>query len=471
MTEIIAWLLLAIACGIAAFLLGQLNSAKSRLRELEDWEQRAITAENQLASAQALLQRTETELGQTKTVDEALQKRLNELGAVEAVAREKLVQAQEEEKRLKSDREEMRQKFENLANQIFEQREARAQTSIQQALEPFKQQLEAFRTRIDEIHTAETNQGGELRTELRQLQTLNIQLRNEAENFVRALKNEPQTRGLWGELILERTMEIAGLNKDEHYRMQVTEGSARMDAVVYLPGDRCVIVDSKVPLNDYAAFCDALTDADRDRCLKALVAAVRGFIDSLFNKNYSELLGGKSPDFTIMLIPVEPAFAAAFKADGSLMDYALTRRVIPTSTASLVATLRVIENMWKIDSQNKNVQAIAAEGAKLLSYIELFVEELNGVGEALEKAQEIHGKAVRRITTGGQGSILGTSERLRNLGVRMVSGRTRRRGRAVSPETALADENAPSDASGEPNTGAAAASLEEEYESEDEQPS
>jgi DNA recombination protein RmuC len=227
-------------------------------------------------------------------------------------------------------------------------------------------------------------------------------------------------------------MEIAGLLKDRDYKLQVTEGSSRMDAVVYLPDGRCIVVDSKVPLNDYSAYCDAQDDGDRERYLKAHTAAVRGFVDDLSRKDYSALFEGRAPDFTIMLIPLEPAFGAAFKADGTLMDYALARRVIPTSTASLVATLRVIENLWKIDAQNRNVQEIAGEAGKLLQYIELFVGELSQVGMALDKAKEVHDSAVRRITVGGQGSIKATSERLQNLGAKMVAGPGRRK-RKVSP--------------------------------------
>lgn len=440
MITLVSWLLAGLGFVTAAFLAGRLRALQRASIDAATIGERAAAAERELAGATALLQQSQSDLTSSREECGRINEELTRAVAVNAGLSEKVSQAADNERRMKEDREDLRIRFENLANQIFDSKQEAAKDSLQKTLSPFKDQLEAFRRRIDEVHTAESQQGGELANQLKQLQQLNTELQAEAHSLARALRNEPQLRGRWGEVILERCLEIAGLEKDKHYRMQVSEDGSRMDAVVDLPGDRCIIIDSKVPLNSYADFSNALDEGTQRESEKLLVSAVRGFVDELARKDYAHLLSGKSPDFVIMLIPLEAAFAVALKADGLLMEYALSRKVIPTSSASLVATLRVIEKLWQIDSQNKNVLSIANEGTKLLDYIDKFVDELNHVGKALETAAESHRKAFRRITEGGQGSILRTAAKLDQLGIRPRGIRSERARTALAAVNLLTNE-------------------------------
>ena len=284
-------------------------------------------------------------------------------------------------------------------------------------LRPLLTRIEDFRKRADEIHTAETGMQSDLRREIQQIQAMSTQLGTETHRLTHALKNDSGARGRWGEMILEKTLEISGLEKGREYKTQESADRKRMDAVIFLPEGRAVIVDSKVPLVDYDAYCGATDPGAQEKCLQAHGAAVRRFIDDLSGKAYPDLLPGKSPDFTVMFIPIEPAFGAALRADQGLLEYAFERRIVLSTPSTLMATLRTIANVWKIERQNKNVQEIARLGGKLHDDLVNFVEDLQASGAALEKAREAHEAAVKKLSE-KKGNILGTADKLRELGAK-----------------------------------------------------
>lgn len=291
----------------------------------------------------------------------------------------------------------------------------RTQVGIE--LRPILDRMEAFRKRVDEVHTAETTLQGDLRRELQQIQAMSTKLGSETHALTSALKNDSGVRGRWGEMVLEKTLEISGLEKGREYRTQESADRKRMDAVVFLPENRAIVIDSKVPLVDYDAYCSATESGEQERCLKAHGMAVKRFIDDLSAKAYPELLEERSLDFTVMFIPIEPAFGAALKANPDLLEYAFNRRIVLTTPSSLMSSLRTISNLWKIESQNKNVQEIARLGGKLHDDLANFCGDLTEVGKALGKAHEAHESAVKKLSE-KKGNILGTAEKLRELGAK-----------------------------------------------------
>lgn len=284
-------------------------------------------------------------------------------------------------------------------------------------LRPILDRMEAFRKRVDEVHTAETTLQGDLRRELQQIQAMSTKLGSETHALTSALKNDSGVRGRWGEMVLEKTLEIAGLEKGREYRVQESADRKRMDAVVFLPENRAIVIDSKVPLVDYDAYCSATEVGEQEKSLKAHGAAVKRFIDELSSKAYPELLEGRSLDFTVMFIPIEPAFGAALRANADLLEHAFDQRIVLTTPSSLMATLRTIANLWKMERQNKNVQEIARLGGKLHDDLANFCGDLTEVGKALGKAKEAHESAVKKLSE-KKGNILGTAEKLRELGAK-----------------------------------------------------
>ncbi|MEY2851765.1 MAG: hypothetical protein RL549_464 [Verrucomicrobiota bacterium] len=347
-------------------------------------------------------------------------------------AREGLVRAEAERQAAERSLQEARQEKELLAVKLQTEMRAMAQqlvaegtrrlaednrTQVGIELRPLLSRIEDFRRRADEIHTAETGMQSDLRREIQQIQAMSTQLGTETHRLTHALKNDSGTRGRWGEMVLEKTLEISGLEKGREYRTQESADRKRMDAVVFLPEDRAVVVDSKVPLVDYDAYCAAGEPAEQEKHLKAHAGAVRRFIDDLSGKSYPDLLQGKSPDFTIMFIPIEPAFGAALRGDKDLLEYAFEKRIVLSTPSTLMATLRTIANVWKIERQNKNVQEIARLGGKLHDDLVNFVDDLKDAGTALEKAREAHDSAVKKLSE-KKGNILGTADKLRELGAK-----------------------------------------------------
>ena len=284
-------------------------------------------------------------------------------------------------------------------------------------LRPILDRMEAFRKRVDEVHTAETTLQGDLRRELQQIQAMSTKLGSETHALTSALKNDSGVRGRWGEMVLEKTLESSGLEKGREYRTQESADRKRMDAVIFLPEDRAIVIDSKVPLVDYDAYCSATEPVEQEKSLKAHGAAVKRFIDDLSSKAYPDLLEGRSLDFTVMFIPIEPAFGAALRANPDLLEYAFNQRIVLTTPSSLMSTLRTIANLWKIERQNKNVQEIARLGGKLHDDLANFCGDLTEVGKALGKAHEAHESAVKKLSE-KKGNILGTAEKLRELGAK-----------------------------------------------------
>ena len=347
-------------------------------------------------------------------------------------AREGLARAEAEREAAERALSEARQEKEQLAAKLQTEMRAMAQQMVAEGtrrlvednrlqvgneLRPLLTRIEDFRKRADEIHTAETGMQSDLRREIQQIQAMSTQLGTETHRLTHALKNDSGTRGRWGEMVLEKTLEISGLEKGREYKTQESADRKRMDAVVFLPEDRAVVVDSKVPLVDYDAYCAATDPAEQERHLKAHATAVRRFIDDLSGKSYPDLLQGKSPDFTVMFIPIEPAFGAALRGDKDLLEYAFERRIVLSTPSTLMATLRTIANVWKIERQNKNVQEIARLGGKLHDDLVNFVDDLKNAGAALEKAREAHDSAVKKLSE-KKGNILGTADKLRELGAK-----------------------------------------------------
>lgn len=312
--------------------------------------------------------------------------------------------------------------FRNLATEILEERsKSFSQVSgekIGGLLSPLQQQLESFRKRVDEIHESQTKSSGGLAQELQRLALLNTRLSDEASNLASALKGESQRRGAWGELILERTLELSGLERGREFELQVsTDTRLRPDAVIHLPEGRFIVVDSKVSLVDYERSCNAVEESDRQRALLDHAAAVRQHIKSLSEKGYPDLFEGKTPEVVMMFLPIEPAFGAALSADPKLFEFAFSHRVILVTPSTLLAALRTVTNVWKVEKQTKNVLEIARLGGVLHDKLSEFAKGLLGVRERLAQATAAHDEAVARLSS-QKGNIIGTALRLRELGAK-----------------------------------------------------
>ncbi|MGB1951950.1 MAG: DNA recombination protein RmuC [Marinobacter sp.] len=328
---------------------------------------------------------------------------------------------------LERNRDALKQEFENLANRIFDQKSERfsqqTRTSLDSLLNPFRDQLQDFRKRVEDVYTSETRDRQALRSEIKSLQDLNRQITEEAANLARALKGDKKIQGNWGELILERVLERSGLRKGVEYE---TQGSfrdsdhqlLRPDVIVNLPDKRHLVVDSKVSLVAYQQWVNEEDDAVRGDLLRQHVDAVRTHIRSLSDKDYSQLNGLHSPDFVFLFMPIEPAFVAAFQQDENLFAEAFERKIIVVTPTTLLATLRTIENIWRYERQSQNARRIADRASAVYDKLRVFVESMEKLGTQLNTAQGSYDAAMNTLTR-GRGNLVSQANRFVELGVRV----------------------------------------------------
>ena len=376
------------------------------------WLLKESKARLEIAAAALSLEQAQSEA--RRAGDEAIHARNEALKAASEAAEAREGQTQLAES--------LTAQFRNLATEILEERsKSFSQTSSEKLgglLTPLQDQLDRFRKRIDEVHESHTKSTSGLQEHLRSLGQLNTRLSEDARNLASALKGESQRRGAWGELILERTLELSGLERGREFELQVsTENRLRPDAVINLPEGRFIVVDSKVSLVDYERSCNAEGEEERASALTAHAAAVRQHIKSLSEKGYPDLFEGRTPEVVMMFLPIEPAFGAALTADPKLFEFAFSHRVILVTPSTLLAALRTVTNVWKVEKQTKNVLEIARLGGVLHDKLTEFAKGLLLVKQRLAQATEAHDDSIARLKD-QKGNILGTATRLHELGAK-----------------------------------------------------
>ena len=257
--------------------------------------------------------------------------------------------------------------------------------------------------------------------ELERLQQLNLRLSDEATNLTRALKGQ-KTQGNWGELILERVLEHAGLEKGREYQTQVSlkgpDGERfQPDVLIMLPGDKQVVVDSKVSLTAYQQYVGSDDPQVAQAALKQHVLSLRNHVKGLAGKDYKRLEGLHSLDFVLLFVPIEAAFSAALQAEPNLFQEAFDRHIVIVSPTTLLATLRVIDSLWKQERQSQNAREIAERAGWLYDKFVLFIQDLDEVGNRLQQLDKAYAAARNKLTE-GRGNLVSRSEQLKLLGAR-----------------------------------------------------
>lgn len=326
---------------------------------------------------------------------------------------------------LQGSRDELRAQFAELAGRIFDEREQRfAETSQQQLgklLDPLKERIQSFEKRVEESYQNEARERFSLSKELERLQQLNVRLSDEATNLTQALKGQ-KTQGNWGELILERVLEHAGLEKGREYQTQVSlkgpDGERfQPDVLIMLPGDKQVVVDAKVSLTAYQQYVSAADDVIGQAALRQHVLSLRNHVKGLSGKDYKRLEGLHSLDFVLLFVPIEAAFSAALQAEPNLFQEAFDRSIVIVSPTTLLATLRVIDSLWKQERQSQNAREIAERAGWLYDKFVLFIQDLDEVGNRLQQLDKAYAAARNKLTE-GRGNLISRSEQLKLLGAR-----------------------------------------------------
>ena len=314
--------------------------------------------------------------------------------------------------------------FEKIANQLFEEKSLKFtetnKVNIETLLNPLKEDIKTFKIKVEETYDKESKQRFSLEEKVKDLIEQTNKVSAEANNLATALKGKPQKRGNWGEMILERILESSGLTKDREYFIQQSmkdeEGAVlRPDVKINLPDERMIIIDSKVSLVAYDKYIATENTDEQKRLLSEHLKSTYNHIDELSSKRYDDL--ETSLDFTMMFIPVEPAYLVAIQGDSDLWAYAYSKRILLVSPTNLIACLKLISDLWKREWQNKNAMEIVKKGETLYEKLIGFTNTFTEIGTGIKLSLEKYDKALKQLNT-GKGNLVNQAVQLKNLGLK-----------------------------------------------------
>ncbi|WP_027124804.1 DNA recombination protein RmuC [Gelidibacter mesophilus] len=332
---------------------------------------------------------------------------------------------QEQKAEVEKLQEKFSKEFENLANKILDEKSSKFtvqnKENIDAILKPLQEKIQHFEKRVEETNKEDITRSADLRRQILGLKELNEQMSKETTNLTKALKGDTKMQGNWGELVLERVMERSGLQKDSEYFIQrsfTTDDGKRVmpDVVISLPGDKKMIVDSKVSLVAYERYINEIDESERTLHLKNHLISVRKRVRELGEKNYHQLYDMESPDFVLLFIPIESAFAIASMEYPALYSDAFEKNIIIVTPTTLLAVLKTIDSMWQNEKQKANAIEIATQAGRLYDSFVNLTEELVKVGTQIGTVQKSYESAMVKLT--GKGNLIKRVETLKALGAK-----------------------------------------------------
>lgn len=417
---IILSVILLICIILVIWLLKAINNQKIQLSTLSNeratFAAQAEMAENRATESSREVQRLQNEMSNFREENGRMKERIKFI---------------EEEKERLSKESELR--FQNIANEILVHNsrifKEQNETRLSEILTPLKDNIEQFKKTITDSYSNEARERFSLQERIKELIELNQSISKEAKDLTTALKGNSKVQGDWGEMILENILEKSGLEKGREYNVQVTtdengktlrndEGTAlRPDVVVNYPGDRYVVIDSKVSLSAYVNYINSETPEEQETYAKQHLTSVRNHIAELRNKKYQDYVGGGKTDFVMMFIPNEAAYITAMQLDSNLWQDAYDVRVLLVSPTQLISALRLVAQLWSHDRQTRNAIEIAKAGGLMYDKFVGFIDDMNKIEKAINQAHDTYNNAMNKLHT-GKGNLVSYAEKMRSLGAK-----------------------------------------------------
>jgi len=319
-------------------------------------------------------------------------------------------------------RKQLKIEFENLANRILEDKtrafDKTNKNSIEALLRPFREQVEGFQKRINDVHSESLKGNASLESEIKKVLEVGLKIGSDAQNLTEALKGDSQKRGSWGETQLEKTLQLSGLIEHDHYEkqtsMQDAEGRRKQtDFLIKLPDDKHIVIDSKVSLAAYDRFVAAESDEQHERALAEHVRAVKRHIDDLKSKDYTNLAGIRSPSFVLMFMPIEPAYIEALKYERDLFSYGYERGIVLVSHTTLIPILRTVANLWSMERSTREARELGDKAGDIYNQVRKVAERLSRIGGSLGAATNHFNDTVRALS--GRQGLRGKVERFAEM--------------------------------------------------------
>lgn len=409
-------ILFLIAGLLIGFLIAWLITKNKAVSQVAGLEQKSEMLQTESSSLKQDLSSKNQEIISLNTALSSKEKELENIGTRLKEQKDELTQL----------REQFNLEFKNLANEILEEKTKKFteqnKSNIDEILKPLNEKIKDFEKKVTDTYDKEAQQRFSLKEEVKRLAELNQQISKEANSLTKALKGESKTQGNWGEVILESILENTGLRKGQEYSVQESftlENGKRFqpDVVIHYPGERSIVVDSKVSLTAYERYNSAEDEGVKDAELKLHITSIKNHINELSGKNYEELTSIKTLDFVIMFLPIEPAYLLAIQSDPTLWSYAYAKRILLVSPTNLVAILKMIESLWKQEYQSRNVLEIARQGGNLYDSFVLLSERLIKLGKKMDEASGFYKETMKNLSE-GKGNLIGRVEKLKELGIK-----------------------------------------------------
>jgi DNA recombination protein RmuC len=442
---------LIIGIFIGAIIIGlYFKSQKNNNSELKQIEEKLIEEEKQkivlntqIENYQKEIEKLQNELQQEKEYHQSIlsaerlkyEQELNNLRNDYIEATKKLEAARthflNQEQKIKEQKEEIENlhkkltiEFENIANKILDEKSQKFteqnKSNLDIILNPLKEKIKQFEEKVEKAYSEETKERISLKTEIKHLVELNMKVSSEANNLANALKGDTKKQGNWGEVILEKVLERSGLIKGQEYQTQfstknIDGNRIQPDAVVFLPDNKHIIIDSKVSLVAYNAFVNSENENEKQKFLKEHIYSVKNHVKQLSEKNYQTSPDFNTPDFVLLFMPIESAFSAAIQSDQDLFAYAWDLKIVIVSPSTLLATLRTIASIWKQERQTKNALEIAKQSGALYDKFVGFLEDLDKIGKSIDASKIAYEDALNKLKT-GRGNLINRVINIQKLG-------------------------------------------------------
>ncbi len=402
------WIGLSVAsAGCLTFSLFTLNRKRRALSDVQDAlieqrtardlaHERASALEAEVAQLREQLLETKSLLaGKTAILDERESSHQNQVKWIE-----------DSRAALKAEIEVIGQKLLSATGKSLE---TTNQKSLDSLLKPLAEKIDQFQNRVNQVHSDMVRNSASLAEQIKSLESVGVSMSGEAQNLTRALKGDKKLVGNWGEAQLEKTLELAGLRRGEHYDAQVAmkdqQGERFLpDFVIRLPEGKNLVIDSKVSLVDYERAVTAESEEERVAALEAHGKAVRQHIDALSAKDYANLPGLESPDFVLMFMPVEPAYIEVMRSQRELFNHGYQKNVVLVSHTTLMPILRTVANLWMIEHSNREAQEISEKAGDIYNTVCLLGERLYALGASLSTTANKYNETVKAVQ-GKQGLV------------------------------------------------------------------
>ena len=430
MTALITYFIIALIFSLIGFFIGKLISKLNFEKEKTSLEKEKSTLEERVALLQQSKDMVEDnfiELQKEVKKQQLDKENLITLNTrLDSENKNLQLKLDEHKKEVEQLQDKFSKEFENLANKILEEKSNKFtlqnKENLKIILNPLQEKIKVFEDKVDKTHKESIDYHAALRQQILGLKELNQQMSKETLNLTKALKGDNKMQGNWGELVLERVLEKSGLEKDREYFVQqsfTTDDGKRLlpDVVIHLPDNKKMVVDSKVSLVAYERFINEEDDILKEQFLKEHILSLKKHIEQLSDKKYEDLYQIESPDFVLLFIPIEPAFAVALNSDNHLYNKAFEKNIVIVTPSTLLATLRTIDSMWNNEKQQRNALEIAKQAGALYDKFQGLLTDLVSIGKRIDDSKKEYSSAMNKLFD-GRGNLINSVEKLKKMGAK-----------------------------------------------------